>query len=409
MLNHWIWLSTRKDMTEREIAAVYEYFGDPESVYYAEAQSYRQIPGIRAKAVGSLCDKSLDEARKIIQRCAHEQIHILSFQDAAYPRRLKAIPDPPMVLYYKGILPDFDETLFIGAVGTRSCTEYGMKMARQMGYQLGRAGAVVISGMAEGIDAGVIGGALAADGCVVGILGCGVDRIYPASNGDLFEGALKKGCLISEFPPGMRPYKWNFPKRNRLISGMSHGVLIVEAPEKSGAMITARQALDHGKELYAVPGNANAASAKGSNQLIMDGASVAQCGRDILERFSPRFPELKICDEECPDPAILGKMTKLCRGTQSSPERKTEKFSSNYKIDIDNPAKQPYIDVEKHHPQLSDEERAIVAQLSQGARNLDEVVCGAGLSMGKAMSLLTMLEIKGVIRRRPGNIIDLQE
>jgi DNA processing protein len=236
-----------------------------------------------------------------------------------------------------------------------------------------------------------------------------VDRIYPASNAALYRAVLEKGCLISEFIPGTQPYKWNFPKRNRVISGISHGVLIVEAPEKSGAMITARQALDHGKELFAVPGNVNAESARGSNQLISDGAAVAQCGGDILEYFQPRFPYLSIRDGECPQPQELEAITDTWRRTGHISVKKTEETSLKNKKDIDNPAKPPYIDVEKCHLQLSEQESAIVTQLTQGAKNLDEVVHCAGLSMGKAMSLLTMLEIKGVIRRLPGNLIALKE
>ena len=409
MLNHWIWLSTRKDIKVRDIVAILQYFGDPESVYYAQAEGYRRIPGMNVKTMQSLCDKSLDGARQIIQTCRQKRIHVLTFQDAAYPKRLKSIPDPPVVLYYKGVLPDFDEMPVIAGVGTRACSDYGMEMARRMGYQLTRGGAAVVSGMAEGIDAGIIGGALVAGGPVIGILGCGVDRIYPASNAGLYESVMKQGCLISEFPPGTQPFKWNFPKRNRLISGISNGILVVEAPEKSGALITARQGLEQGKELFAVPGNVNSEYARGSNQLISDGATMVCCGGNILERYQARYPSVSICDDECPGLEELENLILQVGGSVGTAAVKQEKNQEANKKMIDIPTKPPYIDVEKSNPQLSEQEKSIVSQLIQGPRNTDEVVLSAGLSMGKAMSVLTMLEIKGIIRRMPGNIIALRE
>ena len=294
MLIHWIWLSTRKDLKERETIAVVRYFGDPESVYQAEQQDYARIPGITTKAVAALMDKSLEESKKILRCCAEKGIQLLTWQDAAYPARLKGIMDPPVLLYYKGVLPDMSERPLIGAVGTRSYSAYGMNMAHQMGYQLTRGGALVVSGMADGIDAGVISGALAAGGGAVGILGCGVDVVYPSSNRELYEGVLRCGCLISEFPPGTRPYKWNFPKRNRLISGVSNGVLVVEAPERSGALITARLAAEQGRDLFAVPGNANSPSCQGSNRLLRDGAFLVHTGGDILEYYRYQYPQLNM-------------------------------------------------------------------------------------------------------------------
>ena len=409
MLNHWVWLSTRKHMKEREIAAVFRYFGDPESAYTAGAERYRQIPGIGEKAIASLCDKSLEEAQQIVLQCQKKHISLLTFQDAGYPRRLKGIADPPMVLYYKGVLPDFEGTPIIGAVGTRSCSEYGQTMALQLGYQLTKAGAVVISGMAEGIDAAVMAGALASGGVALGILGCGVDRVYPASNKKLYDQVCRQGCLLSEYPPGTQPFKWNFPKRNRLISGMSLGVLVIEAPEKSGALITARQAVEQGKELFAVPGNANEDRAKGSNQLLLDGGSVVRCGGDLLERYQARFPEITICDHTCPEPEALRKLADSYIDQPSPPPVKKEKSPKKDKKTIDNPSKPPYIDLEKLNLQLSEVERSIVVQLTRGAKNTDEVVLTAGLSMSKAMSVLTMLELKGIIQRLPGNNISLRE
>lgn len=409
MLKYWIWLSTRKEMKGQEIAAVLQYFGDPESIYYAPAEAYRQVPGMSGKALGSLQDKSLEKPRRILDRCFREEITLLTWKDPAYPARLKGIADPPVLLYCKGRMPDGETAPLIGAVGTRSFSDHGLQMSRQLGYQLGKGGAVVVSGMAGGIDAGVISGALAAGGAVIGILGCGVDLVYPASNRELFEQVQNHGCLISEYPPGTQPYKWNFPRRNRLISGVSNGVLVVEAPEKSGALITARQASEQGRELYAVPGNANAPSCRGSNQLLRDGAVMVSSGWDILERYQHRYACVAFCDEDCPSPEELERITlDIMKSPMQSGKKPVQNPPKEKKV-IDNPPNPPYIDVEKMLSRLSEQEAAIVSQLTGGARAMDDVIYSAGLSMGKAMSLLTMLEIKGVLRRLPGNLIALRE
>lgn len=409
MLIHWIWLSTRKDLKERETIAVVRYFGDPESVYQAEQQDYARIPGITTKAVAALMDKSLEESKKILRCCAEKGIQLLTWQDAAYPARLKGIMDPPVLLYYKGVLPDMSERPLIGAVGTRSYSAYGMNMAHQMGYQLTRGGALVVSGMADGIDAGVISGALAAGGGAVGILGCGVDVVYPSSNRELYEGVLRCGCLISEFPPGTRPYKWNFPKRNRLISGVSNGVLVVEAPERSGALITARLAAEQGRDLFAVPGNANSPSCQGSNRLLRDGAFLVHTGGDILEYYRYQYPQLNMAVGNTGMETALEEMAAKTTPRRVRAVKKSTKTPPQEKKVIDNPAKPPYIDVDKIQPVLTEQEKSIAIQLVKGPLLTDEAVQRAGLSAAKAMSLLTMLEIKGVIRRLPGNLIALQE
>ena len=409
MLVHWIWLSSRKELKERESVAVLRSFGDPESVYRATQQDYVGIPGITAKAITALMDKSLEESQKILRICAEKEIRVLTWQDAAYPSRLKGIIDPPLVLYYKGLLPNMEGKPLIGAVGTRSYSDYGMHMARQLGYQLSRGGILVVSGMADGIDAGVIGGALAAGGTTVGILGCGVDVVYPTSNHELYEGVLRNGCLISEFPPGTRPYKWNFPKRNRLISGISNGVLVVEAPERSGALITARMAAEQGRDLFAVPGNADSPSCQGSNRLLRDGAFLVHNGEDILEYYRYQYPQLHTASMDADAEKALEKMSVNTPPRKPRVVKKVTKTAQQEKKVIDNPAKQLYIDVDKIQPALTEQEKAIATQLTQGPLLTDEAVQRAGLSAAKAMSLLTMLEIKGVIRRLPGNLIALQE
>jgi DNA processing protein len=195
--------------------AVLTHFGSPEDCYYAEDYSDLELS---RDAAASLQNKELKEAEDIFAACEKKKIHILTFGDSQYPSILRNIIDPPMVLYYKGTLPDFESTAVIGVVGTRKASLYGMNTARRMGYQISRCGGMVVSGMAAGIDGAATAGALTAGGAAVGVLGCGVDVVYPVSNRQLFQQMEQFGCLISEFVPDTPPYKWNFPRRNRILS-----------------------------------------------------------------------------------------------------------------------------------------------------------------------------------------------
>lgn len=193
-------------------------------------------------------------------------------QDAAYPGRLKNIYDPPCLLYVKGRLPVFDEELAVAVVGTRDCTPYGVACAEKLGYGLTCGGAVVVSGLAKGIDAAATRGALRAGGVTVGVVGNGLDIRYPYESGYLYEDVAAAGALLSEYPPGARPAKAHFPARNRILSGLSAATLVVEAPERSGALITAGTAMEQGREVFAVPGPIDAPASAGCNRLIQDGA-----------------------------------------------------------------------------------------------------------------------------------------
>ena len=211
MLAHWIWLATRPHISDRIKAELGHRFRDPEARYFADAESFREIEGLTEESHASLMDKNLREADKILTDCRRENIGILTFQDAAYPARLKNISDPPLVFYYKGKLPDFDGNPLIGVVGTRKASAYGLTVAKRMGYQIARCGGIVVSGMAFGIDGLAMQGALTAGMPVIGILGCGPDQVYPSSNRALFRDTEEYGCILSEFPPGTPPYGWNFP------------------------------------------------------------------------------------------------------------------------------------------------------------------------------------------------------
>ena len=408
MLVHWIWLAHRAGLGDRAKRILLEHFLDPEAVYFADEAALRQAE-LSPEAKAALLDKNLDSSEKILTDCRKLGLNILTFQDAAYPVRLKNIPDPPLVLYYKGSIPAFDALPVIGVVGTRKASAYGLTIAKRMGYQIGKCGGVVVSGMAAGIDGMAMSGAQTAGAVAVGVLGCGADIVYPISNRALFRDVEAYGCILSEFPPGQKPAKWTFPKRNRIISGLSCGVLVVEAPEKSGALITARLALEQGRDVFAVPGNIDMPTCVGSNALLRDGAIMAASGWDVVGEYAARFPD-KIHREEAPShqrayPDEVGEAAMQVAQTPRIPEETPPLKKNLEKKSIDKEPKSAYSDVNVDLSGLSEEERRIVALLKNGPRLVDDVIAETGLTTGKLLSLLTILELKGVVRRLPGKRI----
>lgn len=419
MLIHWIWLAHRPGLTDRMKAVLLQHFSDPEDIYFADSGAVSHLDGLTEDAVESLQDKNLIPAEEILDACHQEKLHILTYRDAAYPARLKYIPDPPMVLYYKGTLPDFNGSPLIGVVGTRKASTYGLTVAKRMGYQIAKCGGIVVSGMAMGIDRASMTGALTAGSPVVGVLGCGADIVYPPSNQYLFADTERYGCILSEFPPGTPPYKWNFPKRNRIISGLSCGVLVVEAPARSGSLITANQALEQGRDVFVVPGNIDQPGCVGSNQLIRDGAVMVSCGWDILCEYEALYPDKirkdttgshqsaypdevqRVAEESGQHQAKVAQKAAI-PGAKAPPKEK------NSKKTVDKNASAPYSDVNKDLSALSPDELAIVSALTADGRLVDDVIAETGISAGKMLAALTMLELKGMIRRLPGKRVSLK-
>ena len=386
MLEYWIWLATRQGLNKRKQYELLQRFGDPEAVYRSFAQA-----------------EDLQQAQQILNRCREQGIQLLTLEDPRYPQRLKGIYEPPLVLYYRGSLPDWEAKPVIGAVGTRRCSRYGLRCAHRMAQQLTLCGATVVSGMAEGIDTGVLNGALAAGGAPAVFLAGGVDMIYPAGNRGLYQQILNcGGCILSEQPPGVGHAKWLFPLRNRLISGISNGLLVVEAPEKSGALITARHAIEQGRAVFAVPGPIDAQSCSGSNALLREGARIAQSGWDLLRDFRDQFEGLADRTESSGN--ILENPVEMPLF-----QRKTSQYQPKVKKTIDKESKQLYSDLDKKPAAGTPQEQAIMDQLLSGPKLTDEVINDCALPKGEALAVMTLLEIKGAIRRLPGNLLALNE
>lgn len=416
-LKYWLWLTTAPALSNRAKLLLLEHFSSPEDVYYAQPDQLCLVEGITRQQAESLSDKSLARAEKVLADCARDGQFIVTMDDAAYPARLRDMYDPPVLLYGKGSMPLFDEEAAVAVVGTRKCSPYGTRAASQLGYELARQGGLVISGLAKGIDGAAHQGALRAGGFTAAVLGGGADVIYPPENRRLYEDIAATGVLLSEYPPGTEPRGGHFPVRNRIISGLSLAVVVVEAPEKSGALITARLAAEQGRDVFAVPGNIDQPSFVGSNRLLRDGAIMVSSGWDVLSEYEALFPD-KIRKEDAPahQTAYPDEVRKAAEAEKPllkvAQKPRLPRKNENLKKDlahqgIDKTPCAPYSDVGSVRPKLSPEEQTIVDALSGGQRLVDDVIAETGLSTGKLLSSLTMLELKGIIRRLPGKRIVL--
>jgi DNA processing protein len=305
---------------------------------------------------GSLVHRRAElNLREELARLQEQDIKYVTIEDGEYPRLLRNIFDPPPALFVRGSLSRLGEQA-VAVVGSRRPTPYGLAVAEKLGEELARAGLAVVSGMARGIDSAAHRGALAAGGMTVAVLGCGVDVVYPRENRRLMEEIIRSGAVVSEFPPGSPPEAWHFPVRNRIISGLSRATVVVEAAEKSGALITADLALEQGREVMAVPGPVTSPQSRGPNQLIKQGARLVEGAEDILEE--------------------LGMTCLFSAGERQSPAL----------------------------PRLTADEEAVYGTLSTEPLPVDVVVEKTGLAVQQVLSALMFLEVKGLVRQFPGRL-----
>ena len=397
MLKHWIWLTNRPGIGVHGRAALLRLFGTAEQIYRMKESEYLAAEGFDRCWLEGLLDKSLDEAEKILTQCDNKEIRLLTYADPAYPNRLKNIVDPPALLYYRGTLPDIDREAVIAVVGSRRCSAYGLLHAKQFSKLIASSGGIVVSGGARGIDSMALSGALDSEMPVLCVLGCGVDVVYPPENRGLFRQIESHGCILSEFKPGTRPDRGNFPVRNRILSGLALGVLVVEAPEKSGALITANQALEQGRDVFAIPGNIGVKSCEGSNRLIRDGAIVVENGWEVLREYRHLFPD-KLSDGRSREAMERSFMARFGR---PAPVYTPVVLEEPKKV-IDNSEAAKYSD-EKEQPQLVGDEAAVYAVLSAEPTLADDIVAQTKLPAQKVAAALTMLQIKKLAVKQPGN------
>ncbi len=400
MLLYWIWFAELTGLPLWVKTVLLRHFHDPEEIYFCSHKDLAGIEGITEEHIEALRQRELESAEKIIAQCRRKGISILTVSDPTYPERLKNIEDPPVVLYYKGTLPDWDARPAIGVVGTRKSTSYGQQVAFAMGKQIAQCGGLVISGAASGIDTKAMQGALETGKAVVGVLGCGVDVVYPRNNRRLYSQTEQQGCLLSEYPPGAAPLGWHFPRRNRIISGISNGIVVVEAPEKSGALNTARHAKKQGRDVFAVPANLGVANFEGSNALLEENAIAALSGWRVVRMYRDLYPDTVRAPEgdipqfwEIPEQKVAQKPV--------IPEKIQKKV-------IDIPENSTYSVLDNDHPAFTPQEQAVLALMSRTPQHPDEVAARSDLPASKVQSILTRLIVRGVLVSHSGGRVSLK-
>ena len=398
MLLYWLWLAQKTEVNNGIKKTLLEHFGEPEDLFYAQKQDFLEleIQGLMENALVALCDKDLSQAEEVLAKCAKLGLKVLPMGDRGYPHRLRQIFDPPAVLYYKGTLPRWDKLPVVALVGTRKSSLYGNQTARRMGREIARQGGLLVSGLAQGIDAQAMAGALEEGFPAVGVLGCGADIVYPRANRELFAQTECLGCILSEFIPGTPPLKQNFPRRNRIISGLSCGVVVVEAPEHSGALLTAARALEQGRDVFVVPGNVDMASFRGSHPLLRNGAIAVASGEDVMAEYTGIYPE-KLSRSASPAP-IKQEKTVQKPAVSKNLKEKT----------IDNGPSRPYSEQNDALAGLTPLEQAVMAAIGEGVAEVDDVIARVGRSSGEVLGTLTMLEIKKRVLRHPGKRVSRQ-
>ena len=382
MLKYWLWLTNLRGLSNQTRLALLRHFGTPEDIYYADEGEILLTEGITRQQATLLADHDLTAANRILADCQRLNISLLTLQDAAYPSRLKNIYDPPCLLYYKGRMPAFDEEAAIAVVGTRDCTPYGVACAEKLSFGLASGGALIVTGLAAGVDSAAARGALRAGGTVAGVVGNGLDVPYPYENRYLYEDVAAAGVLISEYPPGTRPAASHFPVRNRILSGLALATLVVEAPERSGALITANTALEQGRDVFAVPGPIDAENSVGCNRLIRDGAGLVSEAWDILREYEARFPDKLRQEESREEPEVLGYQARQKEEPRVVP---------------------PALDPTDPALGLTDDQIRLLRLLpEEDPIQVDDLIELSGIPTRRVLSALTMLEIENYVTQHSG-------
>ncbi len=279
---YWIWLSLALTPGSPTFSKLLNKFNSALEIYQADEDMLTRAVGSKCKDYLALCDKDLSKAERILNFCIQKNVGLLCYSDSMYPTRLKMIKNPPVLLYYRGTLPDIDKEFCVAVVGTRRLSDYGRKNAFKISLDLARAGATIVSGMAVGVDGVAHAGALAVSSKTIAVIGSGIDVLYPKAHGKLAKSIVACGCVMTEFAPGTPPNGYNFPIRNRIVSGLSNATVVVEGAERSGAILTARHAREQDRVVYALPGNVGSRNSEACNLLLKSGARVCTSADDIV-------------------------------------------------------------------------------------------------------------------------------
>jgi DNA processing protein len=364
-LDHWLLLN-RTGLAPRIQLALLEHFSSPEAVMEADEEELKRVKGVgpeaAARIISTRSKVDLSTDKRTLERL---NLELITLFDDRYPRLLRDIYDPPPVLYMAGEIEPRDE-LAITIVGSRRASPYGKNVAQNLAKELAGEGVTVVSGLAVGIDSAAHEGALAARGRTIGVVACGIDVDYPRASSDLRKRIISQGALLSELPLGTPPTKWVFLSRNRLLSGLSLGTVVVEAPERSGSLITADHALEQGKHVFAVPGNIESPINKGTHALLREGATLVESAQDILQPLGIETPRL-----------VRSPSGATTAGRRLEPS--------------------PAVAV-----LLTTVEQSIFLSLGGKQKHLDQIASETQLKPAEVSAALMLLELKGLAHRLPG-------
>lgn len=397
-LECWIWFSGLHCLRFRTRQALLDRFGSAKGIWFADRHELELLPGLLPEERRALENRDSAEIERIVRRCREGGIRILTYQDAAYPERLRNIPDPPYVLYVLGTLPPIDTEPLIAVVGTRRSSAYGERMARRIAGEIALCGGTVVTGLAAGIDSCAADAALSAGGQVLGVLGVAINRVYPSYNGPLYERVKAQGALISEYAPDAEGSKEWFPRRNRIMAALSLAVVVPEAPDRSGALITAHRALDYGKDVFAVPANADSPKGRGSNRLLREGAAFAECGWDVMQEYESLFPE-RITHAAAPPESGPTQETEPPEETRENDTKSFFRFRVPQRREKTGP---PSDVLESQLETLTEPQLKIVSVMDRPEMHVDDIIDLTQLPASAVLSELTILQIKGFVRQEQG-------
>jgi len=383
-LSYWLALRSVSGIGNLGFKSLLEFFKSPYHVFQASYPELVTVPGIGPKTAAAIkAFQNWQNIEKELNQLKQWNIHLITCQDERYPAILKNIYDYPPILYVKGLLKDDD--LNIALVGSRMASTYGVYTTERLARELALKGMTVVSGMARGIDSAAHRGAIAGRGRTIAVLGCGLDIIYPPENKNLYDKIAANGAVVSEFSLGTPPNAPNFPMRNRVISGLSLGVVVVEANERSGSLITARIALEQGREVFAVPGNIDSHGSRGSHRLIKEGAKLIETVDDILEELLPQLDQ---------------------KGWGAFPDGQGKNLE---------PAQKDLRDRKTSLPDTSpmgsfgENERTIFNILTDKPADIDSIIEKSGLTVNETMNCLLKLELYDAILQLPGKLYKRKE
>lgn len=401
---YWIWLSQVLGYNNPKYKMLYELYDDI-SEFYAGGQKEWKLSGLlKTSEIDALKKASFSEAEKLVERCDKMGYRLICLDDREYPECLRSIYAPPALLYVEGNLPDVDNVLTIAIVGTRRASNYGVSNSYKIGYSLSKYGVYTVSGGALGVDCASHRGTLAADGVTICVLGCGINYRYLMENAGMRHAITKNGAVISEYPPDTPPKPYHFPARNRIIAGLSQGVVIIESGKNSGSLITADFALEMGRELFALLGN-NSANNEGSNDRIKEGTAIPITDfMDIITAFEGRYyrdepresEEISLADIE----AVPVKGKKPIREHQNGYTSREYPYTNGDIID----------DVKPKHKQnvnVTGDAKTIYEYLGTEPVHIDKICADLGIPIFKVLSALTSLEVKQLVKSEPGRYFSI--